>query len=586
MKLFSAVCLLAGKSLAEEAITKELKTVEYATPQVPAGAHLFESFDAGLPASFVKTSGSKQDEEGGKYAGEILAEAAQANALPNDLGMVLKSKAAHSGIATELSKPFSFVDEETFVLQYEVNFQDGIECGGAYVKLLSDEEDLNLATFDDKTKFTFMFGPDKCSSDYKLHFIFNYKNPKTGEFEEKHLKNMPKADVLKPVYSDAKTHIYRLVINSNDNTFSISVDNKVVSSGNLLTDLSPAINPEAEIVDTNDSKPESWDDREMIPDPDATKPENWDESAPKKIVDASAKMPATWREDLEGLVDDPEAVMPEDWDEDMDGEYVPAQIDNPECAGIGCGVWEAPVISNPEYKGKWKAKHIKNPEYSGVWKARMIANPDYFEDLKPFASAVNVKALAVEVWTMSKDIMFDNFYLGNSVSDADIISAATFAKKQEQAKLNEPSLVEKTKKWTEENKLVVYIMSALAGIPLLYLLYRMIFGSKKVEEEKEEEEEEEKQPEPEFDMVDEVIADDEAEKEEEAIVEEKSEKSEKSEETEESAELGAGDSVIEEPSKKTESGSGIDTESDSESEDEPEPESKGPRRRANRRKAD
>lgn len=579
MKLISAICLLAGKSLAEEAV-KELKTVEYATPEVPAGAHLFESFDAGLPASFVKTAGSKQDEEGGKYSGEILAEAAQANALVNDLGMVLKTKAAHSGIATELSKPFSFVDEDTFVLQYEVNFQDGIECGGAYVKLLSDEEGLNLASFDDKTKFTFMFGPDKCSSDYKLHFIFNYKNPQTGEFEEKHLKTKPKADALKPAYSDAKTHIYRLVINSNDNSFSVSVDNKVVSSGNLLTDLSPAINPEAEIVDVNDSKPETWDDREMIADPEASKPENWDESAPKKIVDASAKMPATWREDLESLIDDPEAVMPEDWDEDMDGEYVPAQIDNPECAGIGCGVWEAPMISNPEFKGKWKAKNIKNPEYSGVWKARMIANPDYFEDLTPFASAVNVKALAVEVWTMSKDIMFDNFYLGNSVSDADMISAATFAKKQQQAKMNEPTLVEKTKKWTEENKLVVYIMSALAGIPLLYLLYKMIFGSKKVEEEKEEEEEE-KQPEPEFDMVD----DEETKDEEKTVVEEKIE--EKSEETpeEESTELGAGDSVTEEPSKQAES-SEIQTESDSESEDEPEPESKGPRRRANRRKAD
>jgi len=586
MKLISAICLLAGKSLADEAIiAKELKTVEYVTPEAPAGAHLFESFDGGLPASFVKTTGSKQDEEGGKYAGEILAESAQANALPNDLGMVLKTKAAHSGIATELSKPFSFVDEDTFVLQYEVNFQDGIECGGAYVKLLSDEEGLNLASFDDKTRFTFMFGPDKCSSDYKLHFIFNYKNPKTGEFEEKHLKNMPKADVLKPAYSDAKTHIYRLVINSNDNTFSVSVDNKVVTSGNLLTDLSPPINPEAEITDTNDSKPETWDDREMIPDPDASKPENWDESAPKKIVDAAAKMPATWREDLEGLVNDPEAIMPEDWDEDMDGEYVPAQIDNPECAGIGCGVWEAPVISNPEFKGKWKAKNIKNTGYSGVWKARMIANPDYFEDLSPFASAVNVKALAVEVWTMSKDIMFDNFYLGNSVSDADMISAATFSKKQEQAKLNEPSLVEKTKKWTEENKLVVYIMSALAGIPLLYLLYRMIFGSKKVEEEKEEEEEEEKAPEPEFDMVDDVVADDEAEVEEKIV--EKSEEFEKSEEKpeEESTELGAGDSVTEEPSKQGGS-SDIQTESDSDSEDEPEPESKGPRRRANRRKAD
>lgn len=28
--------------------------------------------------------------------------------------------------------------------RYEVNFQDGIDCGGAYIKLLSDSEDLDL----------------------------------------------------------------------------------------------------------------------------------------------------------------------------------------------------------------------------------------------------------------------------------------------------------------------------------------------------------------------------------------------------------------------------------------------------------
>merc|ERR1711881_318703 len=102
---------------------------------------------------------------------------------------------------------------------------------------------------------------------------------------------------------------------------------------------------------------------------------------------------------------------------------------------------------------------------------------------------------------MSKDIMFDNFYLGNSVADADIISSATFAKKIEQAKLNEPSLLEKAKKSAEDNKLIVYIISALVGIPVLYMCYKMMFGSKVVE--KVEEEEEEQKPEAEYDMVDE-----------------------------------------------------------------------------------
>lgn len=53
-----------------------------------------------------------------------------------------------------------------------------------------------------------MFGPDKCGEDYKLHFIFRHKNPKTGEFEEKHAKK-PDSD-LRTYYTDKKTHLYTL----------------------------------------------------------------------------------------------------------------------------------------------------------------------------------------------------------------------------------------------------------------------------------------------------------------------------------------------------------------------------------------
>ena len=66
----------------------------------------------------------------------------------------------------------------------------------------------------------------------------------------------------------------------------MSIDNKVVSSGSLLEDMSPPIMPAREIPDPNDSKPEDWDDRERIEDPDSVKPDDWDESAPAKIPDA------------------------------------------------------------------------------------------------------------------------------------------------------------------------------------------------------------------------------------------------------------------------------------------------------------
>lgn len=32
----------------------------------------------------------------------------------------------------------------------------------------------------DKTGYTIMFGPDKCSPNGKVHLIFRYRNPKNG----------------------------------------------------------------------------------------------------------------------------------------------------------------------------------------------------------------------------------------------------------------------------------------------------------------------------------------------------------------------------------------------------------------------
>ena len=75
-----------------------------------------------------------------------------------------------------------------------------------------------------------------------------------------------------------------------DNSFEVFVDQTSVNSGNLLEDVTPAVNPPKEIDDPNDKKPDDWDEREKIPDPDAEKPDDWDEDAPTKIPDPDAKV--------------------------------------------------------------------------------------------------------------------------------------------------------------------------------------------------------------------------------------------------------------------------------------------------------
>ncbi len=52
-----------------------------------------------------------------------------------------------------------------------------------------------------------MFGPDKCGMSSKVHFIVRFKNPVTGEVEEKHSKQ---AGGKMDFFEDKKTHLFAL----------------------------------------------------------------------------------------------------------------------------------------------------------------------------------------------------------------------------------------------------------------------------------------------------------------------------------------------------------------------------------------
>lgn len=370
--------------------------VPYESPSLNdrSAVYLAEHFDdvPKVDKKWIRSQAKKDDtaEEIAKYDGVWKVESPSRDSLPGDLGLVLKSKAKHAAISAKLDKPFVF-KEKPLVVQYEVLLQEGQECGGAYLKLLSDgPETKDLKTFQDKTPYTIMFGPDKCGNDHKLHFIFKHKNPKNGSVEEKHCRK-PK-DRLEDYFRDKIPHLYTLIVRP-DNSFEIWLDRKIVNSGSLLEDFTPPVNPPSEIDDPSDIKPEDWDEREKIPDPDASKPDDWDETAPPQIIDATAIKPDNWLDDEDPMIPDPDAKQPEDWDQEMDGEWEPPLIENPKCIGVdGCGKWEPPTISNPAYKGKWRAPLIDNPNYKGKWSPRRIPNPDFFEDLFPFKMTTIVRS--------------------------------------------------------------------------------------------------------------------------------------------------------------------------------------------------
>lgn len=143
-----------------------------------------------------------------------------------------------------------------------------------------------------------MFGPDKCSANGKIHLIFRYKNPKNGTvdvsahwkckhwcafhsvywilFKEYHAKQP--SNIGSSYWDDHQTHLYTLVVKP-DGAFSVSVDEKQIMTGNMLTvrstisatnyffrkallqDLVPSLQPPKEIADPTDTKPDDWDDR-------------------------------------------------------------------------------------------------------------------------------------------------------------------------------------------------------------------------------------------------------------------------------------------------------------------------------------
>jgi len=120
--------------------------------------------------------------------------------------------------------------------------------------------------------------------------------------------------------------------------------------------------------------------------------------------------------------------------------------------------------ANPDYKGKWYAPMIDNPAYKGVWKPQKIANPDYFEDLDPAHSIKAIEGVGIEIWTMTEDILFDNIYVGHSISDAKDLAKETFEVKRkiEEAKTQteqEATILEEDSSIDWKNDPVAFVRS-------------------------------------------------------------------------------------------------------------------------------
>ena len=472
-----------GEADTDDGVTVEKIPVDikYLSPDDNVDFYFMDHFDtaSSLGVKWTRSQAKKDgaDDSIAKYDGQWEIEPLAKDPLDGDQGLVLKSKAKHSAVAAKLKKPFKFVDK-MLVVQYEIAFQNGQDCGGGYIKLLSESSGLDLRSITDKTPYTIMFGPDKCGSDSKFHFIFRHKNPKTGEMEEKHCKKIEGKgrQVMEEIFKDKKPHLLRLVVRP-DNTFEVSIDHNLVNHGSLLDSFTPAVNPPAEIDDPNDSKPSDWDEREKIPDPEASKPDDWDEEAPRQIVDEDAVKPSGWLDDEPDMIPDPEAVRPDDWDDEMDGDWEAPLINNPACKDAsGCGPWSKPMIDNPAYKGKWYPPMINNPGYKGKWKPRLIPNPDYYHDAEPY-KMTTIGGIGIELWTMSDAIYFDNILITDSMGLADLMARETFDLKMSVIDATNGNIFKRIIDYSNKNPWLYAVYVVLVGLPTVLIITFCCTGS-------------------------------------------------------------------------------------------------------------
>ncbi|KAH3685166.1 hypothetical protein WICPIJ_003859 [Wickerhamomyces pijperi] len=387
------------------------------------------------------------------YTGEWTVEESDTDVIgfTNDKALKLKTPSAHHAISAELPQVFDNTNN-TLVLQYEVKLDNGLTCGGAYVKLLNANE--NYDHFNDATPFQVLFGPAHCGPTNRVHLIIRHRDKKSGVIQEKFL------DVPPPMRLTDLSTLYTLIIKPTQE-FQIRINGEIVKSGSLIGEFTfkPSFSPPKLIEDPDSTKPEDWVDEEYILDPNqATKPDDWDEEAPYLIDDPQAIKPETWDEDEPLYIPNPDSQKPPEWKEEEDGIWIAPLIFNTKCLSHGCGPFKTTEkIVNPQYKGKWTQPYIENPDYIGLWTPDKIPNPDYYEELTP-SNLEPIGAIGFELWSVDNDILFNNIYLGHSIKESELIGNETFINKSvwEQRNKEESARLraEKLRRASSFNKLI------------------------------------------------------------------------------------------------------------------------------------
>ncbi|XP_034221344.1 calreticulin-3 isoform X5 [Prunus dulcis] len=264
-----------------------------------------ERFEDGWKSRWVLSDWKRAE---GK-AGTFKYTAGKWSGDPDDKGIQTYNDAKHFAISAKV--PEFSNKNRTLVIQYSIKFEQEIECGGGYIKLMSGY--VNQKKFGGDTPYSFMFGPDLCGTQTKkLHVILSYQG-----------QNYPVKKDLQ-CETDKLTHFYTFILRP-DATYSVLVDNRERDSGSMYTD--------------------------------------WDILPPRKIKDVNAKKPEDWDDEENGIWRRPKIPNPA-----YKGPWKPKKIKNPNYKGK----WKTPWIDNPEFEDDPDLYVLKPIKYVGieVWQVK------------------------------------------------------------------------------------------------------------------------------------------------------------------------------------------------------------------------
>lgn len=371
--------------------------------------------------NWVVSTGVNSD--GKKHTGNWTLEAAEI--LPgfkDDYALLLSANQEASAIARKLDPPINNVNK-TLVVQYEVQLQKPMNCGGMYLKLLPENAE-GYENFTNTSPYRIMFGPDLCGAiTNKVHFIIHRYGA------EHQLVNAPF-----PAEPDFKSNLYTLILHPNQD-FEIRVNGVVRRAGSLLDDemFEPPLQGPLTVPDPEDEVPEDWDSRRLIPDPKETeKPKDWYDTENALIYNPHARKPANWNESKPLFIKDTSRPKPKTWNDETDGEWPGMVKLNPECEnldfskGEGCGEWQRPLIRNPHYQKEWKQPLVPNPNFMGEYNRKTIENVHRINSTNVTDLDGTIGAVGFELFTSSALVLFDNLYIGHSIIDAENIGNATW----------------------------------------------------------------------------------------------------------------------------------------------------------------